>query len=146
MKRPVVFEFTDHAYEHCVTPAEFRPRWFLSHVPEFVRIDHPDRKPFTARGGEKAELKKARAAGLAPEREGVEAFPVSVLYAGVVRPYDNASEAAADVGIELRSSHTAALRERGALDLRGSLGVVIWLQSHPAPECVGELVREGAMA
>ena len=140
-RRQVVFEHVDHEYSHAITEPEFRPRYFLSDIPEFVRIDHPDRKPFTARGGEKAELKKARAAGLAPEREGVEAFPVSVLYAGVVRPYDNASEAAADVGIELRSYHTAALRERGALDLRGSLGVVIWLQSHPAPECVVELVR-----
>lgn len=43
-----------HDFHHCVVESDLkRTRYSLSDVPNFVRIDHPDRKPFRAAGGEK---------------------------------------------------------------------------------------------
>lgn len=143
----------EHVYHHIMTPPEFRPRWFLSDVPEFIRIDHPNRpaaKEGNAGGGYKgAETRARKAAAKAakalqepkakkaprPHAGGQKGHAVWVWKDGFVHGYESLVVAKKVAGFSFGATSGPDFRDRGWVRFPRS-GIVVWRQDVEVPDCV----------
>ena len=124
----------NHIYSHVVTPDEWRPRWRLSDVPEFVRIDHPDRPAFKAQGGgtSKSAMSRAGSKAALPFSVGrpKKTLPVYCEFQGVTHEFDNPSQASEALGFLLRPANRRQLVRTGQCFI-ARVGALLRLKTFP---------------
>jgi hypothetical protein len=156
----------EHIYHYVMTPPDSSPtrsRFWLSDVPEFIRIDHPNRpaaKEGNAGGGYKGaetRAKKRAVKAIAEPKPAKEPKPhtggqkgraVWVWKDGLVSGFKSISDAKMKSGFTFGATSGPDFRDRGWVRFPRS-GIVVWRQDCDVPDCVPrpfDFLKQGVSA